>query len=658
MDDNNVSNKIDESVDPKLRQFLEALFPICEHEFIELRFIAPGKSPITRFYGSVEGLLSCQSEIKTLGASYNVYFGVCPRNKRKGDKSAVTRCHALWVDVDFKDIPRADADAIITGFTPAPNIIVSSGHGYHMYWLIDAYLLDSNETKSNFETILKGLACVLQGDTAVAELARVLRLPGTNNLKYPDAVEKVEIIRLDIGHRYHIDDFHKYVSAQPVQPLIENVPINTNNASLNGLNISEKIRSLILNGWDGSSYKSRSEADEAVIVGLLRAGVSDEDIYSIFHNPAYGISKKSFEKGNYGQAYLTASVENGKKYLEQERTEEIEVDAFARPISDLLNSPDQQIDYLVEPLVCSGSLGFIGGEPKVTKSWFGLHIGLAVSTASKVLGNFTVPKRRKVLYLQEEDSVAMVKKRVSQLVAGCGMPVPEDAYFHHVIRSGFKIDNSGWVERLRKELSLFRPELFIVDVFNRVHLQDENDQRGMTNVMNSFDSLRREFGCAIIIVHHFRKHTMGSSSRGQQRLRGSSVLAGYAENSMYLTTCATGVFRVELESKMAQLEHPFGYVLEITENDGVSLSYRDNVTSGAQDKNIQLLLASVEENYRAYGKERCTINALCIATKLADNSVRKYAASLESTSKLKRGVVKLGGKGAKVLCYIPVDAKD
>ena len=109
----------------------------------------------------------------------DIYFGVATRKACDGSKNGVSRVTHLWADIDWKDFPRgqAEADEAIRSFPLKPSIIVSSGHGYHLYWRLRETTLASIE----IEGYLKGIAKALGADRAAAELARILRVPGRFN---------------------------------------------------------------------------------------------------------------------------------------------------------------------------------------------------------------------------------------------------------------------------------------------------------------------------------------------------------------------------------------------------------------------------------------------------------------------------------------------
>lgn len=331
---------------------------------------------------------------------------------------------------------------------------------------------------------------------------------------------------------------------------------------------------------------------------------------------------------------------------------------FCLPLSDLLAAPESKPDWLVDTLIEKGGIGFIAGEPKLSKSWLALHLAISLATGSRFLDHFDVREKRKVLYLQEEDSGALVKRRLLRLMRGCGINEIADDFFHVAVRSGFQIDVEAWRHRLHAELEAWRPEIIIIDVFNKFHTKEDNSQPEMTAIMGYIDGFRRLFGCAIIIVHHFKKSGgVGASGRGNQRLRGSSVLGGSSENSLYLSAGPSGLYRVEPESKSTQVE-PFSYALEdIKENGeivGNRLVYKGQVVEQPRNEKLEDLAKAIDAAFQDGDISRLSAKALAETTGLSENTVRSYCSALEGAGRVQAVEGKIGDKNHNVTYYKPV----
>lgn len=102
-----------------------------------------------------EGDGICHDEAKTCRTSKNV-IGV----------------RALFVDLDGAPLEPA------LNYKLTPSIVIqTSTNRYHAYWLIDDCPLDQ------FKPLQQALAKQLNGDTAVCDLPRVMRLPGFYHMK-------------------------------------------------------------------------------------------------------------------------------------------------------------------------------------------------------------------------------------------------------------------------------------------------------------------------------------------------------------------------------------------------------------------------------------------------------------------------------------------
>lgn len=260
---------------------------------------------------------------------------------------------------------------------------------------------------------------------------------------------------------------------------------------------------------------------------------------------------------------------------------------FLRPISELLAMPEVDPDWMVDQLFTVGSNGWVAAEPKVGKSWVVLELAYALSTGSPFLGRFAIKQPRRVIYVQEEDSVQRVLRRLKRIIKGDpSRIVPPDENWHWSVRAGFRLDDLAWMEKLRQEIIAHKAEVVILDVFNRLHGSDENKQAEMTAILNRLTLLTRDYDCSFIIVHHNRKPQQGNEARGNQMMRGSGVLAGWAECSLYLKRGKEkDMIIVTPESKDAPEMDDFSIMLCDQDNGGIVLEMgvveaKDTLTLG------------------------------------------------------------------------------
>lgn len=279
------------------KRFLNAIFLpffVSHKGFIEVRQINSGKVS-SEFFPSIDILMESFDNFKG-----NTYFGVGARIRKEGKKDAVKMLTCFWTDIDYgqeghrKKNWYATAEEALAGirrFPIPPSIIVYSGNGYHCYWLLDqAYEITNPEI---VEKILKALIVNLGGDHGTHDLSRILRLPGTFNLKDSTNPKRADIV--------HFNEDRKY-SYRIFEDLVEKTSIIEA--------LTSETRKLVLNGQACSNLGSRSETDFRVICELLRLNTSDEQIKRVFQY--YEIGNKYQEDG---KRYLEHSIKNARQSI-------------------------------------------------------------------------------------------------------------------------------------------------------------------------------------------------------------------------------------------------------------------------------------------------------------------------------------------------------
>ncbi len=138
-------------------------------------------------------------------AHQNIYVGVALRRPGGGGGEACLALPALFVDIDFKLTPRDQARAAVRRSPLKPSVVVRSGGGVHLYWLLREPM-DLPEEAPRAKALLRGIARYLGGDLGAAEPARILRIPGTLNRKYRPP-RRVVLAQLDSARRFNPSDF-------------------------------------------------------------------------------------------------------------------------------------------------------------------------------------------------------------------------------------------------------------------------------------------------------------------------------------------------------------------------------------------------------------------------------------------------------------------
>jgi hypothetical protein len=214
---------------------------------------------------------------------------------------------ALWADADEAELPE--------GF-PLPTICVQSSPGKrHLYWALRRVL-----EPEHAEELSRRLTHTIAADPGGWALTSLLRLPGTNNQKYPEET-RVEIVAYDASNLYHPREIEQYLKVEEELTPIDEIP----DAAVAGQKrllttddlhrLSPRMRSLISlgNASAGKPYATRSEADFAVAIAMFGAGFAEEAIWAVLSDPANGISAKYQEKGRHGNRYLKTTIDEARK---------------------------------------------------------------------------------------------------------------------------------------------------------------------------------------------------------------------------------------------------------------------------------------------------------------------------------------------------------
>jgi P4 family phage/plasmid primase-like protien len=241
--------------------FLNLLWPDANRGTLAIHLLPSNK---THFFDlSSEGQLKAASALAgSISKSQNVYHTMGLLNnapqKGRGSISDVIGLPGVWMDIDCisgshkkNSLPATTSDAMefLRSFELPPTVIVSTGNGLHPYWLFDQIRYFENQ-KDRFEAvklselfqnhiIAKGREHGWELDKT-SDIVRILRIPGTYNLKNPKEPKAVSVLG-EAKNRYAISEIEKVaVKLKPHQKPIsgnwskapEGVPQGERNTTL------------------------------------------------------------------------------------------------------------------------------------------------------------------------------------------------------------------------------------------------------------------------------------------------------------------------------------------------------------------------------------------------------------------------------------------
>lgn len=262
----------------------------------------------------------------------NTFFGVSPRfgHKQYDQAWQIRVIRVLWADIDHVSVDEARAKIKAAGL-PEPSVIVNSGNGVHVYWILsEPYLIDDVgnpdpvyvefidqgegkkkkprkyrlegkekldlDIRSNVpalspkaqyvQDVIAGMAAKIGGDHT-QDLSRLLRVPGTKNRK-DERNGKTPIpcilVECDPDLRYSFDLFSPLAAASPEKAHRE---ILAKVSLPSPRKLSPKKRD-DFNGHvltcQTAAVGDRSEADFALCCFAIRSGMSKAEVSAAVAN--------------------------------------------------------------------------------------------------------------------------------------------------------------------------------------------------------------------------------------------------------------------------------------------------------------------------------------------------------------------------------------
>jgi len=210
-------------------QFLNAIFGSKPAELFLLLWLLTGKR--SRWFRDVGEAAAYVEKFR----GTDVYVGVAFSPEDYGFHN---RCEAqdtagmcaLWVDLDYQDpahkkknLPPTMQDALeLIPPDMAPSVVIHSGHGVQVWWIFFVPWTFANADDrqvaaalaDDWKRLFKQRARARGWDVdSVADLARVMRVPGTTNTKITGDVRPVKIMEIN-DRRYDPQEIRAYLDRE------------------------------------------------------------------------------------------------------------------------------------------------------------------------------------------------------------------------------------------------------------------------------------------------------------------------------------------------------------------------------------------------------------------------------------------------------------
>lgn len=225
----------------------------------------------------------------------------------------------------------------------------SKSKGYHV-WVFFSGPVKAKEIRHIMNSVLSKLNLTLevfpkQDYLNEGEIGNYINLPYFGGLKHTPERRVILDVRnltpvpleqfLGMADKSLIEPYVLEAILEELPELPSDTPVTReglgkiDDVDANRLGVSDKVKKLIIGDYtqgpnntlevkdsetgDIISYRSRSEADEAIIASLLSKGYGYDAIFGVFEK--YPTTGKYKEKGNRGKQYLLKSIENAKKFV-------------------------------------------------------------------------------------------------------------------------------------------------------------------------------------------------------------------------------------------------------------------------------------------------------------------------------------------------------
>ena len=192
---------------------------------------------------------------KKEGIPLNIYASANPRMVAGLSKNEdVPLARSLFVDMENISVNQALEDLTHIGL-PYPSLIVVSGNGVHLYWR----LLEPITDLRYWTRLQKRLISICKSDPAIHDPARVMRVPGFNNVNGPSPT-LCYIHDADPARRYALNDLLPLLPPDPTKKSKTSIArtlypnVEDNNLSVHG----EESDGL----WRAEAYAARFEPVE------------------------------------------------------------------------------------------------------------------------------------------------------------------------------------------------------------------------------------------------------------------------------------------------------------------------------------------------------------------------------------------------------------
>jgi len=243
---------------------------------------------------------------------------------------------------------------------------------------------------------------------------------------------------------------------------------------------------------------------------------------------------------------------------EKEKTSPRVMEAI--PVDVFMASGDADIVWCIKDLIPAEGVAILSGTSGYGKSWMLLDLAIECSRGGLWLGNFQTVEGR-VLYVDEESSDRLIRKRLRKLLKGKGFDTTS-MDLHLSVSQGLCFNDPSSLSKFRLLMDSIRPSLVIIDTLIRVYRGEENSASEMAQVFGIVKTIVRDYRCAILFADHHRKLGIHGGFPGGELLRGSSEKTAFVDTLLSLLKRDETLYVDHSKSRYAEAVSPFAIKIE------------------------------------------------------------------------------------------------
>ncbi len=209
-----------------------------------------------------------------------------------------------------------------------------------------------------------------------------------------------------------------------------------------------------------------------------------------------------------------------------------------KTLKQLLESEIPDTPYLIgDGLLPKQGYSMIIGKAKEGKTMLALSIALSLAEGISFLikentkmGLFPVPQKAKTLFLFRENAESTLKEITRKQKKGLEKLLGRKIKNESLNSIKFLRPKTVYLDTIEGERELERivkdnpVDLIAIDPLSRFIAKDMNKMETVIGISNFLDDIGAKYGCAFLLLHHFRKETVGEKTQSDpfEKITGSA----------------------------------------------------------------------------------------------------------------------------------------